>query len=65
MPAEFADAFSAGHFIRSPADVVAKVQAFADAGCQHFVIASLDATTSMETTERFIREVVPNVSVPG
>jgi alkanesulfonate monooxygenase SsuD/methylene tetrahydromethanopterin reductase-like flavin-dependent oxidoreductase (luciferase family) len=62
--AEHADAVRATNFVGSPDEVVPRVQAFVDAGCRHFVIFALDCERSMETTERFLREVVPNVAVP-
>lgn len=64
-PPGAADAMREDHFIGSADEVTAKVQAFVDAGCRHIVIMALDAETSMDTTERFLREVVPNVSEPS
>jgi alkanesulfonate monooxygenase SsuD/methylene tetrahydromethanopterin reductase-like flavin-dependent oxidoreductase (luciferase family) len=60
-PPSAIDVMRADHFIGSVDEVTAKVQAFVDAGCRHVVIMALDAETSMDTTERFLREVAPSV----
>ena len=64
-PPEAADIVRADHFVGDPEEVTPKVQAFVDAGCRHVVIMALDAETSIDTTERFLREVVPNVIESG
>ena len=63
-PPEARVALEADHFIGTPEQVVPKVQAFVDAGARHIVIMALDAASSMETTERFLAEVVPEIRMP-
>jgi alkanesulfonate monooxygenase SsuD/methylene tetrahydromethanopterin reductase-like flavin-dependent oxidoreductase (luciferase family) len=60
-PPEAADALKAEHFVGEPEEVVANVQAFVDAGARHIVIMALDSASSTVTTERFIKEVVPEI----
>ena len=47
------------HFIGSPDEVVAKAQAFVDAGARHLVVMFLDADHSDESAARFMSDVVP------
>lgn len=64
-PPEMYDQLPAQHFVGEPEDVVPRVQAFVDAGARHVVIMALDAATSTETAERFLREVLPGVVERG
>lgn len=52
------------HFIGAPEQVVPKVQAFADAGARHVVVLFLDAEHSDESAQRFLRDVVPEITHP-
>ncbi len=62
-PPEAYDQLAAEHFVGDPESVVPQVQAFVDAGARHVVIMPLDAGTTTRTAERFLREVVPAVTV--
>lgn len=63
-PPEAGEALRADHFIGEVDEVVAKVQAFVNAGAQHVVIMALDAATSMATTQTFLEEVAPEIRQP-
>jgi alkanesulfonate monooxygenase SsuD/methylene tetrahydromethanopterin reductase-like flavin-dependent oxidoreductase (luciferase family) len=47
------------HFIGPPDEVVAKVQAFVDAGARHLVMMFLDADRCDDSAARFMSDVVP------
>ena len=55
------DEYLRDNFVGTVAQVTEKVQAFVDAGCSEFVLWFRDFPAS-ESMERFLAEVVPNVS---
>ncbi len=53
------------HFLGPPEEIAGKVQAFVDAGASDIVVAFLDAPSTVASAERFLREVVPQVTPAG